>query len=79
MTGKAAFVHPGEALLTEFMEPLGLTAYRLAKELDVPAPRRFQSSVKTGSAPSGLRDHFARKALVPRSLCPVFATAAGLC
>jgi antitoxin HigA-1 len=34
-----AIIHPGEILLTEFMEPLGLTAYRLAKDLDVPAPR----------------------------------------
>lgn len=32
-------IHPGEILLTEFMEPLGLTAYRLAKELHVPQPR----------------------------------------
>ena len=39
MAGKAALIHPGEILLTEFMEPLGLTAYRLAKDLAVPAPR----------------------------------------
>jgi addiction module HigA family antidote len=39
MTAKSALIHPGEILLTEFMEPLGLTAYRLAKELDVPTPR----------------------------------------
>jgi addiction module HigA family antidote len=32
-------IHPGEILMSEFMEPLGLTAYRLAKDLDVPAPR----------------------------------------
>jgi addiction module HigA family antidote len=32
-------VHPGDILLTEFIEPLGLTAYRLAKELRVPLPR----------------------------------------
>ena len=32
-------IHPGEILLAEFMEPYGLTAYRLAKELCVPAPR----------------------------------------
>ncbi len=36
---KSFAVHPGEVLLTEFMEPYGLTAYRLAKELCVPAPR----------------------------------------
>lgn len=32
-------IHPGEILLTEFMQPNGLTAYRLAKELRVPVPR----------------------------------------
>lgn len=32
-------IHPGEILRTEFIEPNGLTAYRLAKELHVPAPR----------------------------------------
>ena len=32
-------IHPGEILLTEFMEPYGLTAYGLAKELSVPVPR----------------------------------------
>lgn len=36
---KSFAIHPGSILLTEFMEPLGLTAYRLAKELHVPAPR----------------------------------------
>ena len=39
MPNKAALIHPGEILATEFMEPLGLTAYRLARDLDVPAPR----------------------------------------
>jgi addiction module HigA family antidote len=32
-------IHPGDILLTEFMETLGLSAYRLAKELHVPLPR----------------------------------------
>jgi addiction module HigA family antidote len=32
-------IHPGEILKTEFMVPLGLSAYRLAKELHVSAPR----------------------------------------
>jgi addiction module HigA family antidote len=32
-------IRPGEILLTEFMEPLGLTAYRLAKELHISVPR----------------------------------------
>ena len=32
-------IHPSEILLTEFMEPLGLTAYRLAKDLHISIPR----------------------------------------
>lgn len=32
-------VHPGEILLKEFMEPMGITQYRLAKEINVPARR----------------------------------------
>jgi len=32
-------IHPGELLREEFMRPLGLTAYRVAKELHVPLPR----------------------------------------
>jgi addiction module HigA family antidote len=32
-------VHPGEILLEEFLHPLGLTQYRLAKSLKVPARR----------------------------------------
>jgi len=37
---KSVFVvHPGEILLKEFLEPMGLTRYRLAKELRVSLPR----------------------------------------
>jgi antitoxin HigA-1 len=32
-------IHPGEILSEEFMKPLELTAYRLAKDIDVPVPR----------------------------------------
>ena len=32
-------VHPGEMLNEEFLKPMGLSKYRLAKEIDVPAPR----------------------------------------
>jgi addiction module HigA family antidote len=32
-------IHPGEILKEEFMLPLALTAYRLAKDLHVPPPR----------------------------------------
>jgi addiction module HigA family antidote len=37
-------VHPGEILLSEFLQPLGLSQYRLAKELRVP-PRRINEIV----------------------------------
>ena len=32
-------VHPGEVLRDEFLEPLGLSVYRLARALKVPRPR----------------------------------------
>ena len=32
-------VHPGEILMTEFLEPLGVSQYQLAKAVDVPAGR----------------------------------------
>ena len=32
-------VSPGEMLEEEFLKPLGLTKYRLAKDIDVPAQR----------------------------------------
>jgi antitoxin HigA-1 len=41
MARRAAIIHPGEILQTEFMEPLGLTAYRLARELHLPQPRIY--------------------------------------
>lgn len=32
-------IHPGEILLEEFLNPLGITQYRLAKTIAVPARR----------------------------------------
>ena len=32
-------IHPGEQLREEFLKPLGITAYRLAKDLRVPVTR----------------------------------------
>jgi antitoxin HigA-1 len=32
-------VTPGEILLEEFLKPMGISQYRLAKEIDVPAQR----------------------------------------
>jgi len=35
-------VHPGEVLLEDFMKPLGLTQYRVAKDIGVPGLRISQ-------------------------------------
>jgi addiction module HigA family antidote len=39
--GKREFapVHPGEVLLHDFLEPMGVSQYRLAKGINVPARR----------------------------------------
>lgn len=37
--GKTAPVHPGEILLEDFLKPMGITQYRLAKEIGVPQRR----------------------------------------
>ena len=39
MTTALAPVTPGELLLEEFLLPMGITKYRLAKEIGVPAQR----------------------------------------
>ena len=38
-------IHPGEILLEEFLKPMNLSQYRLAKEIHVP-PRRINEIVK---------------------------------
>jgi addiction module HigA family antidote len=50
-------VHPGEILDTEFLTPLGITQYRLAKTIGVPA-RRINEIVhgkRSITADTGLR------------------------
>jgi antitoxin HigA-1 len=37
-------IHPGEVLLHDFLEPLGLSQYRLAHDISVP-PRRINEIV----------------------------------
>ena len=39
MAKKLRLAHPGKILREEFMESVGLSAYALAKSLDVPLPR----------------------------------------
>lgn len=43
-TSKMAPVHPGEILLEEFLEPMQISQYRLAKDISVP-PRRINEIV----------------------------------
>ena len=44
MANKLPPIHPGEILLEEFLEPMGISQYRLAKGLSVP-PRRINEIV----------------------------------
>jgi addiction module HigA family antidote len=44
MVSKLPPIHPGEILLEEFLEPMGISQYRLAKDLNVP-PRRINEIV----------------------------------
>ena len=50
-------IHPGEILLEEFLKPMGISQYRLAKDISVPA-RRINEIVhgkRAISADSALR------------------------
>jgi len=50
-------IHPGEILMEEFLEPLGISQYRLAKDISVP-PRRINEIVhgkRSISADTALR------------------------
>ena len=42
--GKLHPVHPGEVLLEEFLKPMSISQYRLAKDINVP-PRRINEIV----------------------------------
>ena len=57
MAKKIAPIHPGEILLDEFLKPLGVSQYRLAKSIAVP-PRRVNEIVlgkRSISADTALR------------------------
>jgi addiction module HigA family antidote len=45
MTREVKWPHPGEILMQEWLEPMGLSQYALAKAIDVP-PRRINEIVK---------------------------------
>jgi antitoxin HigA-1 len=48
-------IHPGEILKTEFMEPMGVTAYVLAKELDFPGIYEVVRGERAISADTAIR------------------------
>lgn len=54
---KPTFPHPGALLREEFLEPMGITAYRLAKEIDVPLTRitAILDGKRSVTADTGLR------------------------
>ena len=57
MKKKLPSIHPGEILLKEFLEPMGISQYRLAKSIGVPS-RRINEIVlgkRSISADSALR------------------------
>jgi addiction module HigA family antidote len=44
MSKRIAPIHPGEILAEEFLKPMGISQYRLAKDISVP-PRRINEIV----------------------------------
>ena len=52
---KTIAAHPGEILRTEFMEPLGITAYQLAKALHSPGIYQVVREQRAISADVALR------------------------
>lgn len=54
---KVTYPHPGEILLEEFLKPLGITQYRLAKEIGVSQRRigEVVTGARSVTADTGLR------------------------
>ena len=54
---KVRYPHPGEILLEEFLKPMGITQYRLAKEIGVPQRRigEIVAGNRSVTADTGLR------------------------
>lgn len=49
MKKKSKSVHPGEILLEDFLKPMDISQYRLAKEIHV-APRRITETIQAKRA-----------------------------
>jgi addiction module HigA family antidote len=54
-TKKLFAIHPGEILKTEFMEPMGISAYALAKALNFPGIYEVVRGERAMSADTALR------------------------
>ena len=54
---KMAPIHPGEILAEEFLRPMGISQYRLAKDISVPARRvnEIVHGIRALSADTALR------------------------
>jgi addiction module HigA family antidote len=54
---KVPYPHPGEILLEEFLKPMGITQYRLAKEIGVPQRRigEIVAGARSVTPDTGLR------------------------
>ena len=52
---KVFAVHPGEILKTEFMEPMGVSAYGLAKALNFPGIYEVVRGTRSVSADTAIR------------------------
>jgi addiction module HigA family antidote len=54
---KVPYPHPGEILLEEFLKPMGITQYRVAKEIGVPQRRigEIVAGARAITADTGLR------------------------
>jgi antitoxin HigA-1 len=54
---KVPYPHPGEILLEEFLKPMGITQYRLAKEIGVPQRRvgEIVAGIRGITVDTGLR------------------------
>ena len=57
MTRQVPYPHPGEILAEEFLKPLGITPYRLAKAIHVPLTRitAIIAGDRSVTADTGLR------------------------
>ena len=54
---KVPYPHPGEILMQEFLEPMGISQYRLAKEIGVPQRRigEIVAGTRAVTVDTGLR------------------------